>query len=113
MTRLKAVLTILGTAVAIAVALGAVAYGTPHLRAGDCQELAIRYLEQHPVQGRGLDQKWVGAKPADVWVHVTGPFTSEASYSVPNDLHAIIYTHECKSNLRSVSLGPRKRFFTM
>ena len=113
MVKRKAILRVIGVAVVFAVVLGAIAYGTPYFRAGDCQELTIRYLQQHPVRGRGLDQKWVSAKPTDVWVRVTGPFTSEASYSVPNDLHAVIYMHECKSGLFSLSLGPRKRFFTM
>lgn len=113
MVKFKAAHWILISAAAIAVALVAVSYGTPYLRTDDCRELAIRHLLQNPVRGQDMDQKWTSAKPSDVWVYVTGPFASEARYIVPNDLHAIVYTHECKSNIFSVSLGPRKRFFTL
>ena len=113
MIKFKAIRKILSAALAIIVVVAAVAYGTPHVRARDCRELAIRHLEQNPVRGRGMDREWISAKPGDVWVYVTGPFTSEASYSIPNDLHAIVYTHQCKLTLLSASLGPRKRHFTL
>ena len=113
MIRFKAIRKILSVALAMSVVLAAIAYGTPYVRARDCRELAIRHLEQNPVRGRGMDREWISAKPSDVWVYVTGPLTSEASYSVPNDMHSIVYTHQCKSTLLSASLGPRKRQFTL
>ena len=113
MAKFKVILKTLGAVLAGTVLLVAVAYGTPHLRANDCRALAIQYLEQHPVRGRALDQRWVSAKASDVSVYITGPFTSAATYFVPNDLHAIAYTHECKSGLFSASLGSRKRYFTL
>jgi hypothetical protein len=109
MRRQRPVLLFVGAATAVAVLLGAGAYGLPHLHAEDCREQAARYLEKHPVQGRGFDQKLVSAKPSDVWVYTSGPMTSVAAYSVPADLHVVRYVHECKSGLTSVSLGPRKR----
>jgi len=99
----------------VVLAVGAifVAYGTPHLQADTCRDLAIQYLAQHPVQGRGLGLELVSAKPGDIAVYVTGPFASTAIYHVPNDLHTISYSHECGSYPHAVSLGPRKRSFTL
>ena len=113
MIKFRKVRRILSVGLTIIVVVGAVAYGTSQVRAGDCLELAVRHLEQNPVRGRGMDREWISAEPGDVRVYVTGPFTSEASYSVPNDLHSIVYTHHCKSTLLSASLGPRKRHFTL
>lgn len=109
MSGRRSPLVIIGTATAIAVLLGAGAYGLPRLHAGDCRDQAARYLEEHPVQGRDFDQKLVSAKPSDVWVYTSGPLTSVAAYSVPADLHVVRYVHEFRSGLTSVSLAPRKR----
>ena len=113
MSARKSPLFILGAATAIAALFGAGAYGLPHLHADDCRDQATRYLEKHPVQGRGFDQKLVSAKPSDVWVYTSGPLTSVAAYSVPADLHVIRYVHVCRSSLTSVSLGPRKRLYML
>lgn len=113
MVKFRVVRNIITVIIAIGTVLVAVAYGTPYLRAGDCRDLAIEYLEQHPVQGREFDRKWVRAKPSDVRVYVTGMFSSQAGYFVPNDMHAIRYSHECKSNPFSTSMGPRERSFTL
>ena len=113
MSGQKSSLLFVGAATAIAVLLGAGAYGLPHLHADECRDQAARYLEKHPVHGRGFDQKLVSAKPSDVWVYTSGPLTSVAAYSVPADLHVVRYVHECRSSLTSVSLGPRKRLYML
>jgi hypothetical protein len=65
------------------------------LRAKACEDLAFDEATQKNIRGRNLSRKVVAVERSAVKSSVS-PFAVEVTYSVPNDLHAIIFIKRFK-----------------
>jgi len=114
MIKLKSPRIALSGICVLAATVVTLAYGIPYFQENNCQQLAADYLKHNPVSGASFFSSGpIKAKASDIKIRITGPFESEASYSVPNLMHGIIYTHKCSVSLFSTSLGAREEHHTM